>query len=167
LTPAQVLAVYNGSDGEATRALYARLDQLGTVGAVAVNVFRALKTSERAKIYRGGQRGRGSYRGMAYDRKSWSIDNLAKILAREADDLGLIWGWKRDPSQPRHDWILYIDLPTGQVSYHTAPRGEGPDYLGQWDSIRAAGPDRISRWISELLTQRHTSAPPEQLPLNI
>jgi hypothetical protein len=59
-----VALVYEGSNGDATRVLYARLEALGPIGAIAVNVFRAHKSSARAKVYRGGERGRGSYRRM-------------------------------------------------------------------------------------------------------
>ena len=52
----RVMQTYQGSDGEATRALYAELQQRGPVGVIAVNLFRAQKNSARAKVYRGGVR---------------------------------------------------------------------------------------------------------------
>ena len=70
--------IYYGSDGESTKALYARLWKLGPVGVIAVNLFRACKCSERAKQYHGGIRGKGSYRSMAYERKQWSIAALQR-----------------------------------------------------------------------------------------
>src|SRR5262245_49999554 len=66
---ADLLSIYSGSDGAASRALYDRLEACGPAGRLARDLFRAAKASERAKVYRGGERGRGSYKGMAYDRK--------------------------------------------------------------------------------------------------
>jgi hypothetical protein len=43
------------------------------------------------------------------------------------------WGWKRDPKQEFHPWLLYADLPQGQVSFHSAICFGGPDYAGEWD----------------------------------
>lgn len=142
---ADVLRVYLGSDGDATKALYAQLETLGPVGVIAVNLFRAQKNSERAKVYRGG-----GYRGMAYDRKQWAMDNLAAALAAHAEGAGIGWGWGDDPAQPMHRAVLYVDLPTGQVSFHTAARGTGPDYPGAWDGMPGQSPDRICRWVARL-----------------
>lgn len=139
---ARVLAVYQGSDGDATRALYAELEQFGPRGAPAVNLFRAQKNSERAKVYRG----RG-YRGAAYDRKQWAMDNLAQALAGDV----LAWGWGEDPTQPFHKAVLYVDLPSGQVSFHCATRGAGPDYPGVWDRQVGQSPGRIYRFVADVL----------------
>lgn len=141
-----VLAVYNGSDGDATKALYERLSQFGPVGNIAVNLFRAQKNSARAKLYRGG-----GYRGRAYGRKEWAIDNLATALTEHADECSMRWGWGTDPEQPFHNVVLYVDLPTGQASFHTDHRGEGPDYPGAWDGKPGWSPDRIIRFIARLL----------------
>lgn len=142
----EVLAIYEGSDGEATKRLYQRLEALGPVGHVAVNLFRAHKSSARAKVYRGG-----GYRGLAYERKGWAMDNLVAILAEQAAELGIRWGWGEDAAQEYHRWVLYVDVPTGQVSFHTERRGGGPDYPAAWDGERNTGATRICRWISQLL----------------
>lgn len=151
MTLADVMQVYAGSNGEATLALYARLSAAGTEGAIAVELFRAHKASARAKTYRGGVPGRGSYRGMAYGRKDWALDNLCDLLAVHADHIGIAWGWKEDSAQPYHRWVLYAELPTGQVSFHTAARGSGPAFAGVWDGIRDMGAMRICRWTVQLL----------------
>ncbi len=147
---ADILRVYMGSDGEATRALYRRLESLGPAGVVATNLFRACKCSERAKVYRGG-----GYRGAAYDRKQWSMDNLARALSEHGEALGIApgtgWGWGEDAAQPHHRWVLYVEIPTGQVSFHTAARGDGPAYAKPWDGIRIQGPTRICKWVAQLL----------------
>lgn len=142
-----VVRIYQGSDGEATRALYAELEQLGPAGPIAVNLLRAAKTSERAKRYRG----RG-YRGAAYDTKGWSIDNLCGLLPGLAAICGIrSWGWTVDPDQAKHRFVLYVDLPTGQVSFHAEQRGNGPGYAGTWDGRRGLQADRIVRWAAALL----------------
>lgn len=150
MTLADLLFIWNGSDGEATKALYAQLETLGPIGLLAVNLFRANKASTRAKVYRGGVPGKGSYRGMAYDRKQWAMTNLCTVLTTHAAALDLRWGWKPDPAQPFHAWVLYLDLPTGQVSFHTAARGTGPDYAADWDGSRGVSTDRILRWIARI-----------------
>jgi hypothetical protein len=47
--------------------------------------------------------------------------------------------------------ILYIDLPTGQVSFHCPERGDGPDYAGSWDGVPEASRDRIVAAIDQLV----------------
>lgn len=118
--------VYAGSDGEVTKAYYANLMDKGAVGIVAMNLFRAQKCSARAKVYRG----RG-YRDEAYERKQWSMGQLCECLAARPE-LRIKFGWKEDPGA-HVPWLLYIDLPQGQVSFHSPERGKGPDYLGEWD----------------------------------
>lgn len=140
-----ILSIYDGSDGDATKALYARLEPFGPLGQVAINLFRAHKTSGRAKKYRGG-----GYRGMAYDRKQWSIDNLCKVLAEHAETLGIRWGWKVDHSREAHRWVIYVEIPTGQISFHTGERGAGPDFPGEWDGVRMMAPSRICKWIEQI-----------------
>lgn len=148
----EVVRIYQGSDGDATLALYAALEQRGDIGRIAVNLFRAQKNSARAKVYRGG-----GYKGKAYDRKQWAMGNLAAILEQHAAAAGLRWGWGTDPKQPYHNQVLYIDLPTGQVSFHTDQRGAGPDYPGTWDGVRDMAAERICRWVALLLCDEVTA----------
>lgn len=147
-----IVAIYRGSDGEATKRLYERLARIGPAGEVALQLFRAQKASERAKLYRGGLRGRGSFRSMAYQRKQWAMDNLAQVLLTHGANLGIDWGWSVDEQQDYHSTVLYVDIPCGQVSFHTAHRGQGPEYLGKWDGIRGVGPERICRYATALLS---------------
>lgn len=144
-TMLEVARIYEGSDGAATRALYERLETRGLPGIIAVNLLRASKSSGRAKVYRGRD-----FRIAAYDRKQWSLDNLREALT-DAGDAGPSWGWGEDPEQPVHRFVLYVDLPTGQVSFHSATRGDGPDYPGQWDGIKGATPSRVIRYAGMLL----------------
>lgn len=101
-----VLEVYEGSDGQVTQGLYAKLEDLGPVGVVAMNLFRAQKCSDRAKEYR-----RRAHKSEAYDRKNWSMGNLCMELRRHAVGLNIRWGWKEDPKQEFHKWVLYVELP--------------------------------------------------------
>lgn len=67
-------------------------------------------------------------------------NQAAMLAARLAWMLGYTVGWKDNEDDP--DWpILFVELPTGQVSWHV-PRDEaaGPmgstlpfSYWGQWD----------------------------------
>jgi hypothetical protein len=144
--------VYEGSDGAATVALYTRLHGLGPAGDVAVELLRAQKSSARAKVYRGGVRGRGSFRGMAYDRKQWALGNLATALARHAAALSLVWGWGDDRGQKLNPWVLYVELPTGQVSFHSPSKGAGPMFPGRWDAMPGASEGRVVQWVASLLS---------------
>lgn len=53
-----------------------------------------------------------------------------------ADPQGLRWGWKPDPTQRHAKFVLSVDLPNGQVSFHSPVRHVGPDYEGEWDGER-------------------------------
>lgn len=143
--------VYAASDGDATQALYRWLGGQGPRGLVAVELFRAHKASGRAKEYRGRSKGK------AYDRKNWSLGRLCDILLAHADELGICWGWKNDPKTPYHCWVLYVDLPTGQVSFHAAYRMGGPIYHGEWDRAERVGEFRICAYIGAI----HSGEPPQ------
>jgi hypothetical protein len=142
----EVMLTYQGSDSERTRLLYDELAGLGPLGVIAMNLLRAQKASSRAKDYRG----RG-YRGQAYDKKQWSMDNACRALIEHGAEIG--WGWGLDPAQPVHCHVLYVETPFGQVSFHSGQRGDGPDYLGAWDGVQGMGADRITRWCARLLDE--------------
>jgi hypothetical protein len=129
--------VYRGSDGAATRRLYAALEKRGPIGIVALNLFRAQKCSKRAKKY-GPYSGKGemSYRDLSYERKGFSLKQLTEVLQTHGATLGITFGWGRDDNQPFNKWVLYIDLTVGQVSFHSPERFDGPDYSGGWDGLR-------------------------------
>jgi hypothetical protein len=135
--------VFAGSNADETKALYDDLETLGPVGIIALNLFRACKCSGRAKLYH-----RRAHKTEAYARKQWSMDNLAKVLDQHPL---FTWGWKEDPKQDYHRWVLYCDIPTGQVSFHTAHRGIGPDYPVDWDGVADASRIRICTWCQALL----------------
>ena len=141
----RVMTVYLASDAEATRQLYADLAERGPAGELAVNLMRACKKSERAKVYR-GQR----FRSASYDGKQWAMGEICRLLLQNT---GLVsaWGWKVDPEQPYHSQVLYVELPTGQVSFHTAVRGAGPDFPGEWDGQRDRASARVCAWAAQIL----------------
>jgi hypothetical protein len=130
--------IYAGSNGSVTRDYYARLEARGPLGFVAMNLFRAQKTSSRAKKYRGGIRGVGSFSKMAYDTKNFSLKQLCDALLKHGDGFGITFGWKVDPRESFASWVLYVDLPNGQVSFHCTERYAGPDYPGEWDQQHAS-----------------------------
>lgn len=133
--------VFDGSDGRLTVAYYRRLTALGKTGIIAMNLFRASKTSARAKVYRGGR-----FRGASYDVKNYSIDQLCDAL----EGSGFRWGWKRDENTPGYEWVLYVDIPSGQVSYHSRSRGKGPDYPSDWDKTHEST-DRVLTFCDSIL----------------
>ena len=124
--------IYNGSNGDATKALYAELERCGPIGLISRDLFRAMKCSARAKIYRGGN-GDGKYKDQAYERKNWSMGLLCQSLTLYSRPLGIEWGWKADPDTLGFEWVLYVSLPNvGQCSFHARERLSGPDYAGRW-----------------------------------
>lgn len=48
MTLLDITRTYNGSSGQATRLMYARLNEFGPSGIVALNLLRACKASARA-----------------------------------------------------------------------------------------------------------------------
>ena len=81
---------------------------------------------------------------MAYDKKNWSIGQLADILCAEGEQFGLTFGWREDEHQEYHKWVFYVDLPTGQCSFHIEKRGIGPDYTKPWRPDSASATAIIS-----------------------
>lgn len=149
------LRIYSGSDGAETKWYYGLLAKSGPIGEIAMNLFRAQKCSSRAKKYRGGIRGVGSFRSMAYDRKGWSISELCKILAAHPE-CGISFGWKKDGAGDPAlvpEWVLYVDLPEGQVSFHSFSRYGGPDYPGEWDKQKKSE-ERILKFCDRVCRSR-------------
>lgn len=149
------IQVYNGSDGEATKAFYQRLMKCFPYGEIAMNLFRAQKCSSRAKNYR-----RRAWKDDAYSRKQWSIDQLCDILIKEGQTNGIVFGWKEDPNvlfggeDVKVSWVFYVDLPCpyGQVSFHCPSRGKGPAYDGEWDGQKGASEGRVIEFCDYVLT---------------
>jgi hypothetical protein len=122
--------IYLGSHGGRTRSYLSKLEKLGWEGKVAAQVFRAQKASSRAKAYKGGLTN-VSYSDLAYDAKAKAISRLCELLAE--DPTRMTWGWKEDPSEDYAPWVLYVELPNGQVSFHSRERMTGPNFVGKWD----------------------------------
>jgi hypothetical protein len=139
------IEIYAGSDGDATKQFYAHLEGYGPRGIVALNLFRASKCSARAKLYR-----RRRHKASAYDRKNWSLENLVAVLLQHADALGIVWGWKLDPTESFAEWVLYVELPAGQVSFHSTVRMSGPDYAGEWDRVKDAQAMRVIKFCDRI-----------------
>jgi hypothetical protein len=150
------LEVFRASDGDLTKQFYAALEEHGSIGIVAVNLFRAQKCSSRAKEYRGRK-----YKGAAYDRKQWSMDNLCDTLSKHGATLGIRYGWKQDETTLFGDeasWVLYVEVPQGQVSFHSPLRGKGPVYEGEWDRCKDMSAGRIIQFCDSVLQETPGSA---------
>ena len=83
--------------------------------------------------------------------EAYSDRNQAAMLAAKLATLwGFEVGWRTDPSEP--DWpVLFIELPTGQVSWHI-PKSETVKtdllYKREWDGHTVEEKrERISRFI--------------------
>jgi hypothetical protein len=145
-----------------TAPMPAEVVQISDIRELAKTIARELLADgkagklakKRAKLYR---RGRG-YKTAAYERKNWSIGNLALTLYVTSAATYLPSGWAVDqPLRGRgdpHHHVLYVELPTGQVSFHTGGRGPGPDYTGQWDGERGIASERICRWVAMVMARQ-------------
>ena len=157
--------IFDGSDAKATKAFYTELARRGPAGLVAANLMRAQKASTRAKRYHGGIRGVGSYSSLAYISKSNAMLNLCKILEEHGRRLRIRFGWKLDPDVlfgTRPSWMLYIELPQGQVSFHCPERLSAHDYAGNWDRQRKSE-ERVIEFCQRVFEQGIDGA--LQLPL--
>lgn len=128
------IEVFKQQDGKITKSYYATLDAKGPAGQIATALFRAQKRSTAAKRYRGRR-----FRSEAYSVKSWSMDELCRLLTLHGTALGIRWGWKEDWETvfgENCSYVLYVDIPFGQVSFHSPQRGIGPDYRGEWDKSK-------------------------------
>lgn len=130
------IEVFRQQNGDVTKAYYAEMNQKGLMGQLAVALFRAQKRSTAAKKYRGG-----GFRRDAYDVKNWSLSEVCRILGQEGHSI--TWGWGTDKHTPGFENVLYVDLPQGQVSFHSGVRLDGPDYTKPWDGQRGMSVQRI------------------------
>jgi hypothetical protein len=125
--------VFRASDAVATHRFLKELGSRGPLGRLAAALFRCQKASSRAKKYRGKPGiGRRPFRELAYGRKGEAIWSLTEVL-RDPELAAMCWGWGSDFAQDQNPWVLYLDLPNGQVSFHSPVQGDGPDYPGSWD----------------------------------
>lgn len=135
----RAMEVFAQNNGEVTKAYYAELDAIGPMGKVCTALLRAQKRSDAAKRYRARK-----HTESAYGVKNWSINELTRLMLEHASLLGIRWGWKKDRNTPGYEWVIYVDTPNGQVSFHSPYRGSGPQYEGRWDGIRGIGRYRIT-----------------------
>jgi hypothetical protein len=152
----QARSVFDQSDGKVTTAYYAKMNAKGVLGQLAVALFRAQKRSIAAKTYR-----RGKWTRAAYDVKNWSLSEICRILS--ATESKFQWGWQRDPNTPGYEWVLYVELPTGQVSFHSASRITGPLFSGHWDG-KGLSKERILKFcdlIDSETLQEYVDTPSE------
>lgn len=116
--------VFRKRDGNLTVSLCVELAKRGLLGAAAVCLYQAQYSSARAKTYR-----RSSKR-VSYERKNIALMRMPRWLSR-AD---IAYGWGYDATSKNYEHVLYVELATGQCSFHSSERGDGPEFSGKWDS---------------------------------
>jgi len=152
----------------ATRRLN-RLAEDDPYVAVLVSLRDAQRASDSAKhraasgtYYDDWDSGRGAYRMSRravendYREKEWALGRACQLLGQT----DLTWGWGRDLDCPGVTWVLYVDLPTGQVSFHCPSRGDGPDYPGEWDGVEGVSAQRIDEAIDQVLASTQAASAP-------
>lgn len=121
---------FDNSNGNATAKYMRELEACGVDGYLARLLFKACKTSYRAKRYRGRHADGKRFSKLAYENKNQALSDICTLLIHlEAE----AWGWGIDHHQPVYPNVLYVDLPNGQVSFHNVHRLAGPDYPCKWD----------------------------------
>jgi hypothetical protein len=150
-------SVFTQQNGDVTKAYYAKMNTFGLKGQLAVALFRSQKRSMAAKKYRGRRFTRD-----AYEVKNWSLSEVCRILnAMAAFESAPTWGWKRDPKTKGFEWVLYVELPTGQCSFHSPERLAGPDFPGGWDGMGQSR-DRICAFCDSVWEPSYSG---ERLPM--
>jgi len=112
----------------------------------SANACRQAEYFERDEsIYaRANYRRSRNARARDYRRKEAALQEAVQV----APLANVSFGWVTpDDGMP----IVYFDLSSGQVSFHSATRLAGPDYEGFWDGIRGASAERIQAAIRELI----------------
>ena len=66
-----------------------------------------------------------------------------------AESLGIGWGWREDPNQEFHNQVVYVELETGQCSFHAETRGKGPDFEREW--AQGSSRETILKFVESLL----------------
>jgi hypothetical protein len=134
--------VFDGNNGDTTKTYYSELNAKGIHGQLATALFRAQKRSTAAKRYKGRKFSRA-----AYDVKNWSLSEICRICQLTNE---IVWGWKYDAKTINFEWVLYVETPFGQVSFHSGERLAGPDYPSDWDGARL-GRERILRFCDSVM----------------
>jgi len=83
-----------------------------------------------------------------YLKKALALDEACKL----AQQAGIQFGWSRESDDSHVPWVVYFDLPTGQVGFHSNSRGKGPDYPGEWDGVSGVSAERIQSAIRKALS---------------
>jgi hypothetical protein len=134
--------VFDGTDGDVTRNYYTELNAKGLYGQLTTALFRAQKRSVAAKRYRGRK-----YTQAAYSVKNWSLSEICRICQLIPE---IVWGWKYDAKTVNFEWVLYVETPHGQVSFHSGERLEGPDFPNEWDGQKVCR-ERILRFCDSIM----------------
>ena len=118
------IEVFYQHNGDVTRAYYQHLtDTHGARGRLAVALFRALKRSKDPQGI--GYRRVSRRKTESYDKAeafNWAVQEIIRGLSLSIT-LDYAWGWR--------DGFLFVDLPTGQVSFICEDRGFAPLYEKQ------------------------------------
>lgn len=83
-----------------------------------------------------------------YSKKGGALERAAAA----AMICGTVAGWRSNTGgDPRLPYLVYFDLATGQVSFHSETDCGLPPYEGEWDGVRNASRERIEAAIDAYL----------------
>lgn len=126
-------------------------------GLTASFMLRVQGYSDQAKQ----ERSRSAAKSL-YQSKDWALTRLYYALHDYAEILGIVWGWGTDPACPGFAHVLYADIPTGQVSFHSSVGGGLPAYAKPWDGSGDTR-SRIARWAKQLIDDKASTGLPAAL----
>ena len=148
---------YHESDASRTKRLLRALTATGQLGRIASDLFRAQKSSARARSIEAVSTGDPRI-------PSWPTGARARcwpLFAKRWSRMPRVWSGAGARTLPGifARWVLYVELPTGQVSFHSPDRLDGPVYPGAWDGMRDASAGRILRLCDQILKNRPIDPP--------
>lgn len=123
--------------------------------------LRAANGRRFCDYYDGSRYARSNYRRSREARANdyWNKWLAIQTACHEAEECSITWGWGEDPDVAQAPHVLYFDLPTGQVSFHSSVRALGPDYAGEWDGVPDMADARIEAAISQAIEGANPSWP--------
>ena len=130
----RVVKAFYGYDAMAIQDVKARLKAGGLKGELADLLFEAERTDLNAGVCRTTPACSWTSRHRRkWDRWIRALKALVSFLDRSASQLGIHWGWQEHENQTGPFWVVFIDLPTGQVFYSAPERLTDHQYEGSME----------------------------------
>lgn len=132
----------------------------GRVGMIGAALLNCQKESSNAKKHLKGHAGAIQSRRLSRERYQQKHQAMAALQVHLKEYQTFNWGWAPDPNPSKSSavHVLYVDLPTGQVGFHsTQMLGRNAKvYTGQWDG-QNKNMERIFKFCEDILNRKITN----------